>query len=209
MPGFSRTSDPPNFVDYSLTQAAGEIAALVRSLGLSPATFYGCSSGGVVALCLTSDHSELVREVVVHEVPLSPPGEWLSRLTMLDDDQIIRACQDRFRNQMNENAEAWDALGKAYHRRLERNYVTWVHHYIQQNRYLRTFTTEELQRRSIIWTIGGLNPVEAFFDNVVMAHTAGIPIGLLRCRHFPQVSVPEVIAAHIGKAAREANILHK
>jgi hypothetical protein len=26
---------------------------------------------------------------------------------------------------MNENADAWDALGEAFHKRLERNYVTW------------------------------------------------------------------------------------
>src|SRR4029434_11285175 len=134
MPGFSRSSDPPNFVDYSLSRAASEVAALVRSLGLGPATFYGCSSGGVVALCLVADHSDLVRKVAVHEVPLSPASGGLARLPTLADDEIIRVCQDLFRNQMNENAEAWDALGEAYHQRLERNYVTWVHRYVDQNR---------------------------------------------------------------------------
>lgn len=68
MPGFSRSSDPPDFADYSLSRAAREVAALVRSLGLGPATFYGCSSGGVVALCLTADHPDLVRNAVVHNV---------------------------------------------------------------------------------------------------------------------------------------------
>src|SRR5215510_10324539 len=107
MPGFSRSSDPPNFAEYSLSLAASEVAALVRSLGLGPATFYGCSSGGVIAFCLVADHADLVRTVAVHEVPLSPSSEELARLTRLDDDEIIRTCQDLFRNQMNENAEAW------------------------------------------------------------------------------------------------------
>ena len=202
MPGFSRSSDPPNFADYSLSRAVSEVAGLVRSLGLGPATFYGCSSGGVIALCLTADHSDLVRNVVVHEVPLSPASEELSRLTTLADAEIIRVCKDLFRNQMNENAEAWDALGEAFHRRLERNYITWVRRYVHQDRYLRTFAPEELRRRPVTWTIGGLTPAEEFFDNVVIAHAAGIPLGLLRCRHFPQVSIPDVLAAHIGNVAR-------
>src|SRR5262249_52810792 len=115
--------------------------------------------------------------VAVHEVPLSPARGELSRLTTLDDDEIVPACKDRFRNQLNENAEAWDALGEAFHKRLERNYVTWVRRYVQQNRYLRTFAPEELQRRPVTWTIGGLTPAERFFDNVVTAHAAGIQLG--------------------------------
>jgi hypothetical protein len=111
-------------------------------------------------------------------------------------------CKDLFRNQMNENAEAWDALGEAFHKRLERNYMTWVRRYVHQDRYLRTFAPEELRRRPVTWTIGGLTPAEEFFDNVVTAHAAGIPLGLLRCRHFPQVSIPDVLAAHIGNVAR-------
>ena len=53
------------------------------------------------------------------------------------------------------------------------------------------------------WTIGGLTPAARFFSNVVMAHGAGIQIGLLMCRHFPQVSIPGVLAHHIVKVARE------
>jgi hypothetical protein len=42
-----------------------------------------------------------------------------------------------------------------------------------------------------------------FFDNVVTAQAAGIPIGLLMCKHFPQVSIPDALADHISKVARE------
>lgn len=200
MPGFSRSSDPPDFANYSMTQAAGEVAAFVRSLGLAPATFYGCSSGGQVALALVADHSNLVRNAVVHEVPL-PPGT-RSDLTKLTDPEIVRTCKDLFRNDLNENAAAWDALGEAFHKRLERNYVTWVRRYVGGNRILRNYTADELRRRPVTWTIGGLTPAARFFSNVVTAHAAGIQIGLLMCRHFPQVSIPEVLADHIRKAAR-------
>ena len=146
MPGFSRSSDPPDFGNYSMDRAASEVAALVRALGLGPATFYGCSSGGQVALRLAAEHPDLVRNVVIHEVPLAVTGAILE-LTKLADHEIVRACQDIFRNQMNENADAWDALGEAFHKRLERNYVTWVRRYVGQERIFRPFTAEELQRR--------------------------------------------------------------
>jgi pimeloyl-ACP methyl ester carboxylesterase len=200
MPGFSRSSEPENFARYSMAQAANEIAALIRSLEIGPAMFYGCSSGGQVALCLTVDHPDLVRSVAVHEVPLGPSPMILA-LAALDDNEVVRQCKDMFRNQMNENGAAWDDLGAPYHKRLERNYVTWIRRYVGQSNVLRTFTAAELQRRPISWTIGGLTPAVAFFDNIVVAHSAGIKIGLLMCRHFPQVSIPDALTEHIRKVA--------
>ena len=202
MPGFSRSSDPPDFANYSTSRAAHEVAGLVQALGLGPATFYGCSSGGHVALSLAGEHPDLVRSVAIHEVPLSAAPA-IRRLTALDDREIVRTCQDIFRNMMNENAEAWDALGEAYHKRLERNYVTWVRRYVGQDRLFRPFSIEELRRRPVTWTIGGLSAAFMFFDNVVTAQAAGIPIGLLMCKHFPQVSIPDALADHISKVARE------
>ena len=201
MPGFSRSSDPPNFDNYSMAQAASEVVALVRSLGLPPATFYGCSSGGQVALSLAVDHPDLVRHAAVHEVPLSPHGA-IQRLQALPDEQLIGVCSDLFRNQMNENPEAWDALGAEFHRRLDRNYVTWTRKYVSNGRVLRTFTADDLRGRPITWTIGGLTPAFAFLDNAVLACAAGIPIGILMSKHFPQVSIPEVLADHIRTVAQ-------
>ena len=200
MPGFSRSSDPPNFADYSMAQAASEVAALVRSLGLGPATFYGCSSGGQVALSLAADHPALVRNTVVHEVALTAGNR--SDLTKLTDGEIVRTCKDLFRNDLNENATAWDALGDDYHKRLERNYVTWVRRYVGGSRLLRNFTNDELRHRPVTWTIGGLTPAARVFSNVVAAYASGIQIGLLMCRHFPQVSIYGMLAEHVRKAAR-------
>lgn len=210
MPGFSRTSDPPNFERYSMAQAASEVAALVQSLELGPATFYGCSSGGQVALRLAVQAPGLVRRAIVHEVapaaPFPQPPSGAAPVPALSpgssDEDIVLACKYRFRNVMNEDGEAWDALGEAYHRRLERNYVTWVRRYFGMPD-LRMPTPEELQRRSITWTIGGLTEAAKFFNNVLAAHAAGIAVGLLMCKHFPQVSIPEALADHISKAARE------
>jgi len=206
MPGFSRSSDPPDFANYSMSRAAGEVAALVRTLGVAPATFYGCSSGGRVALCLATDHSEVVRKVAVHEVAGLPSTDsslanLLTPLTMAGDDEIVLACKDIFRNRMNENAEAWDALGVPFHRRLERNYVTWVHRYVRQG-LGRPPTSDELRGRPVTWTIGALTPAGSIFSNVVLAYGAGLRVALLACKHFPQVSIPDVLADHIAKVAR-------
>ena len=211
MPGFSRSSEPPDFAKYSWDQAASEVAALVRSLGLGPATLYGCSSGGQVALRLAADHSSLVRSVLVHEVAgisptttptPSPLTAAIAGMSKLADDEVVRACKDLFRNQLNENPEAWDALGAVFHKRLERNYVTWVRRYVAGLRPARTLTPEDLRRRPVTWTIGGLTPAASFFQNVVTAHAAGIQVGLLMCKHFPQVSIPKVLADHIAGVAR-------
>lgn len=206
MPGFSRSTDPPNFANYSTTQAAHEVAALIESLGVAPATVYGCSSGGQIALCLVADHPQLVRRAIVHEVPMpSPAPSVLRTMADLPDDEIVTRCRDLFRNEMNENAGAWDALGAAYHKRLERNYVTWVRRYAGADHFLRTFSADELRRRPVTWTIGGLTPAARFFSNVVMAHGAGIQIELLVCKHFPQVSIPEALTDHISRAAERSS----
>src|SRR4030095_10556908 len=73
-PGFSRSSAPSESVSALLL--AGQIASLVTSLGLAPATFYGCSSGGIAALSLAADHAEVVRNVIVHEAALMRDIAW-------------------------------------------------------------------------------------------------------------------------------------
>ncbi len=201
MPGFSRSSDPPDFEHYSMTRAAAEIAALVRALDFGPATFYGCSSGGHLALCLAADHRELVRNVVIHEVAGLAGSGAASSLTQLDDDAVVATCIDRFRNQLNESPQAWDALGSAYHQRLKRNYVTWVRRYVAPGRF-RTFTPADVRVRPVTWTIGGLSlNAERFANNIALANAADIAVGSLPCRHFPQVSIPDQLASHIAATA--------
>lgn len=199
MPGFSRTSDPLDWNAYSVTQGANEIAELLRSLALGPATIYGCSSGGQFALALAADHPDFVSNIVIHEVALST-SPIIGRLTSLDDGAVMAACRDMFRNMMNEDAAAWDALGAEFHQRLDRNYVTWVRRYFAPG-FLRSFTPDEMRCKPVSWTIGGLTPAVAFFDNVLAARAADLEIGLLMCRHFPQVSIPDALAQHVAKAA--------
>lgn len=198
MPGFSRSSDPPDFAHYSVRQAVAEIAALLQALGLEAATVYGCSSGAHFALRLGLDYPQLVRRIVVHEVamkdiplPVSPADS---------DEHIVEVCRKIFREVMNENPAAWDALGQEFHQRLDRNYVTWVRRYFPIPD-LRLPTSEELRRLDVTWTIGGLSAAFAVLSNIEAAHAAGIRVGQLMCRHFPQVSIPAALAEHIAAVA--------
>ena len=79
--------------------------------------------------------------------------------------------------------------------------MTWVRRYLGPEHF-RTFEPGELRRRPVTWTIGGLTPALRVVDNIAAAHAAGLDVGLLACKHFPQVSIPAALAAHIARAAR-------
>ncbi|KAH8812098.1 ZEN-JJM [Xylogone sp. PMI_703] len=195
MPGMSRTIAPASaFEDFSPKLLANQIVGLMDKLSIEVATVYGCSSGGAAALQLVANHSNRIRGAVVHEVPMDTM-EKLIALPTLDDTEILRVCRETFRTVMNENFEAWDALGAEFHTRLDRNYITWARNYI--GRISMQLTKKDLTQRPVIWTIGALNPAGMFFGNVITACQAGIPISLLPCKHFPQVSIPEALAEHI------------
>ncbi|MBI1292476.1 alpha/beta fold hydrolase [bacterium] len=197
-PGFSRSSTPSGEHAMTIPALAGHIAALVRSLGIGPATFYGCSSGGRAVLDLVSDHPELVRNAIVHEVAL--PSPWveatLDPMQEMADEQIVRTCAHAFANVMNEDPAPWHALGDAYHRRLTRNYVTWARNYLGAGMG-GPVDPQRLNNRPVAWTIGGLTPPDRGTSNLELARQAGIAIQKLPCRHFPHVSIPDRLAAHI------------
>jgi len=106
------------------------------------------------------------------------------------------ACKFAYAHVMNDDLAAWEALGDDYHARLAKNYVTWVRQYVAPDP-PPPHSSEDLAGKPITWTIGALNPAGMFFDNVVLATTAGCAISLLMCKHFPQVSAPAMLAEQI------------
>ncbi|MGH3678658.1 MAG: alpha/beta fold hydrolase [Mycobacterium sp.] len=195
MPGFSRsTVRSPDFVSAPLL--ADQIAELVRSLGCHPATFYGCSSGGMAVLDLVVRHGALVQKAIVHEVADTRATTLLGDLASQDDPTIVETCRYLFAYVMNDDAAAWEALGDEFHARLATNYVTWVRRYVAPG-VLVEHSSADLAGKPITWTIGGLSPAGSFLDNVVLATQAGLCVDALMCKHFPQVSAPDMLAQHV------------
>jgi pimeloyl-ACP methyl ester carboxylesterase len=199
LPGFSRSTAPPSAME-NLTPIilARQIVTLMDKLDISTATMYGNSSGGLIGRALLIHYPERVERLIIHEVPLSiPPGmEVISKLVDSDEQQVVAICQNLFSNVMNEDQAAWQALGPEYHKRLEKNYVTWIRKYVESLPFTE-WKKEEVMTKSVFWTVGALSTMGAWFDNVVMACDSGIKIGMLPCRHFPQVSIPENHAEYI------------
>jgi pimeloyl-ACP methyl ester carboxylesterase len=68
--GFSRSQlDGPQDYGHRLETDADDVRRLIEHLSNEPATVFGSSSGGVVALKVLTDHPSVVRTVVSHEPP--------------------------------------------------------------------------------------------------------------------------------------------
>lgn len=201
MPGMSRTTAPESALkDYSASKMATQIVGLLDQLSIDQVSVWGCSSGGLAALALAADHPSRVRNVIVHEVPLSVPDE-IKALKQLKDEELVEACSNVFSGVTREAEEQWSELGPEYWKRLEKNWVVWTRYYVDEIE--RPFSKEELTRRPVRWTIGALTPAGYFYQNVVDGYAAGIPVGLLPSKHFPQISVPDVMAEHIRSAVNQ------
>ncbi|KAL6719026.1 hypothetical protein ACLMJK_003261 [Lecanora helva] len=201
MPGMSRSTAPESAMsDISASKLATQVINLMDELSIDKATIWGCSSGGLVALALGADHPQRIRNLVVHEVPLAAP-DFLQFLPKMPDEEIVKNCRENYATGFTENPEQWKALGPAYHERLDRNFVTWARTYVCKVE--RSFSKEELTRRPVKWTIGAITPAGIFFQNVQDGFAAGIPVGLLPSKHFPQVTIPEIFAEHIKSATDE------
>jgi hypothetical protein len=68
--------------------------------------------------------------------------------------------------------------------------VTWVRQYIGYAGPLPACGPADFIKRPLDWTLGGFTPVMTFFSNVQLAANLVIPLGLLPCKHFPQMSIP-------------------
>jgi pimeloyl-ACP methyl ester carboxylesterase len=63
------TGDPDS--EFSLAQAARDVAAVIGTLALGPAITFGTSAGAVIALKLAQDRPEMIRKLLVHEPPVT------------------------------------------------------------------------------------------------------------------------------------------
>lgn len=199
-PGFSRSAVSAD-VEISMVALARQVTSLIDALGIEKAIFYGCSSAGLAVLDIVSSDHDLISQAIVHEAALPEEGQdsRLNALVEMDDAQVAATCANLFENVMNDDPVAWKALGPEFHGRLAANYITWVRRYVAGPSH-PPVVPESLAGTPITWSIGSQFEVYYFFSNVQLAHRAGIDIGVLPCKHFPQVSIPQQLANHIRQA---------
>lgn len=205
MPGMSRTKAPPTaYENVTASLLADQIVGLLDHLELSRATFYGCSSGGAVVLALIAAYPSRIQSGIVHEVAYGGVS-WLRELTTKPDAEVSAACARIFAEDFTEDKDAWLAQDADYLHRLSKNYPTWARNYvIQIPASLELLNETDLRQRPLTWTIGALTPAGAFFYNTKVTQRINVDLGLLPSKHFPQVTIPEVLAQHI----REATVRH-
>lgn len=68
--GTSRSRAPEGWTATSVEEQADDAAAVLRQVGVDQAVVFGTSNGGAVALELALRHPQLVRGLIVHELPL-------------------------------------------------------------------------------------------------------------------------------------------
>jgi pimeloyl-ACP methyl ester carboxylesterase len=223
MPGFSRTTAPASAYSHVTPQLlATQIHTLLTTLSIPRASFFGCSSGGATVLALCALHPSLVKCGIVHEIPFDTTPALAAMQSLSNDEEIITACEAFYgsaasngitiiETEPSSGAAKWLSLGPAFHARLRQNYITWVRRYVNAieigARELAS-VKENLQRRPIFWTVGGLNAGVlqdgdgdggVWKSNFELANAAGLEVerNRLRSLHFPAVTVMEECAEWI------------
>jgi len=89
---------PDAGADASFARQVGDLAGLIKSLGIAPAHIVGHSFGGTIALFLAFEHPELVRSLLLAEPGVAALLEDFPRTdTELDASQnFARALQEAF-----------------------------------------------------------------------------------------------------------------
>ncbi len=210
MPGFSRSGPPPSWDNMSAAMLGNQVAALVKSLGIDEATFYGSSSGGVVVLALVADHPELVRNAIVHEPAIvndyaqspymMPFTQFLpsvvkagaekagsfaeaERIAMTTDDNISKP-------------EKLQELGEEYLERRAQNRKVWYDRYLYPDIpcCTRVFYAEELRQAPVTVTVGLQSSGWTTAGHIRLAQRGGLNLVWVPAKHFAYVSIPEVVA---------------
>ncbi|KAJ5041752.1 uncharacterized protein L3040_005321 [Drepanopeziza brunnea f. sp. 'multigermtubi'] len=195
MPGFSRTIAPPfSMEDLTVQILATQVVTLMDELAIPTATFFSVSTGSLVAMGLLTYYPDRVERIIIHEAPLHVP-EGFRLLKLKDDAYVMHQCREMFPALLMESRTAWEAMGAEYHARMEKNYVTWLRKYIGQ---LECHHWDEgLLQRPVHWSVGSLNVMGGFYDNIILATKLGLEVEILPCKHYPQLTIPKVLAAHI------------
>ncbi len=185
---------------------AGDVAGIIKRLELSPASIYGCSSGGQAVLSVGKHYPEVARNLLVHEAALQT------------DAPISNTAFDFFKNvfayaphckgfipteiPMVCGYDKWRAMGEDFLERVRKNTVFWKKHYFGSSD-MDTYSAEDLAKMPPIdFSVGAWTPAWLVYANIETAKRANKSVTWLPCAHYPQVVCPEELAEYIRKTCR-------
>lgn len=208
-PGFSRSKAPASaYASITPSLVAGQIITLMDTLSVPTASFWGSSSAGGAVLALMALYPERVDCAIAHEVPLAAPPPFIA-MKKESDAAIRDYCRNTFASFIedeNDGKEKWLALGEDYHKRLDTNVVVWIRHLVgsYEPATMELISKDNfagLKQRPLYWTVGGLSDLDSplWKPNFEVAERIGLKINteVLRSGHFPQVTIPKILAEWI------------
>jgi len=207
----SRSERPTHLEPITEKDIASDIAGLLKTLDLAPASLYGCSSGGQCVLSMGVNYPEVCRNLMIHEaaLPNAAHPDAFDKFLMASIRDLtektgsrVAALSVMFRDMVGD-PEAWESVGTDYHTRINKNLEIWADYMVGHVNH-RAYSSEELSAMPpLVFSVGQLwtNPVVEI--NIEAARKANTEAVLLPCRHFPQVTIPDLLAKHIRENTKK------
>jgi pimeloyl-ACP methyl ester carboxylesterase len=210
MRGMSRSERPANLGPMTAKDRASDVAGLLKALNLAPASIYGCSSGGQCTLSMGIDYPEVCRNLMIHEAALLndvSPGAQAEFRKGIDMAVKMTGSKNIFGGVWSVSvvgdSQAWAALGPEYHERINKNGEVWVD-YVLGYADQRTYSKQELSKMPpMVFSVGFTSPAWLAFANLQVARRANAEVVWLPCLHYPQVTIPVLLAQHIRKHTKK------
>lgn len=210
MRGMSRSEKPADLGPMTAGDLASDVAGLLKALDLAPASVYGCSSGGQCALSMGVEYPEVCRNLMIHEAALTNDGPPRAKA------EFYKVIEMRVKMTGSKNIfggagwgssvgdpQAWAALGPKYHERLSKNGEVWVD-YVLGYADQRTYSKQELSKMPpLVFSIGYNSAAWLAFANLQVASKANAEVVWLPCLHYPQVTIPDLLAQHIRRHTKK------
>jgi pimeloyl-ACP methyl ester carboxylesterase len=205
--GFSSSPWPEGATWTWVDQQADDAAALLKTLGLTPAAVYGNSIGALTGLSLLLHHPEVVTKVMLHEPPfmagLSDPNEGMAHLRRVVNEGKatggLRGAREAFlRTGMGE--ANYRALPADYRERLLQSGPTFLIHEFDRYEWYRPADEEMAAVARPVVLLAGRDSAPFFRPAAEwLAARLGTEVISLGGGHTPQRDRPREVADAIRR----------
>lgn len=183
---------------------ADDVAAIIKALDFSPATIFGCSSGGQTALSVGKYHPEIVRNIIIHEAALQ--AEAPIKNTGFDYFKNLETFNPYLTGGLTPgditligNAEKVLGMGEEVRKRTQMNGIFWAKWY-RGTVDMDVYSEEDFKRMPPTeFTVGTWTPAWLVYANIETAKRGKCPITWINCAHMPNVTCPEEYTQYMRK----------